>query len=427
MTALQKQVLTIAAAAAIIAAAIAVFVSDNIGLWVSITVFAALIVIAAISFHAAQNAVNKVEIITEALRNNDFSMRFQDRTNPEIGKFFDDITAIIRSDKMLTKQRESYFSLIVDKVSTGIFAIDKTGSVVLVNESALQLLGLKSLSHINTLDLVEAGLDDAFRSMSAGDVRMFPITIKGNVADISVVKSQIETGGERIDIYMINNVYSVIDRQEVEAWIKLTRVLTHEIMNGIAPVHSLSNSLLLGGYDKDAIDKGLKIISATSESLLKFTESFRKFAAIPVPDKKLNYIMEIIESVKTLTAEMLEDKEFTIDIEPADIIIMSDEGLMRQLFVNLIKNAVEAGASKISVRGRLGENESVEICISDNGSPVPEECVKQIFVPFFTTKTGGSGIGLSVCRRIMNLHDGSMLFIQPAEKPFTKTFKLVFA
>ena len=210
----------------------------------------------------------------------------------------------------------------------------------------------------------------------------------------------------------------------MEAWIKLTRVLTHEIMNGIAPIRAMSDSLLNSGTDDPKrVEESLEVISSTSDGLMKFTKSFRKFAAIPSPELSLNYVRDLANDAVALMHEPLAAVKVVIDIQPEDIIVQADKNLISHVLVNLLKNAIEAGATAIRINSRTIENESVTIDVIDNGQPVSDECAEQIFVPFFTTKRDGSGIGLSVARRIMNLHGGTLQLIN---NPTKKTFRLLF-
>lgn len=427
MTLLAKKLVAVAIAA--IAAAVAVAVIAPAGVWHYVAAIAvvALVVALVIAAKSAANATEKVLTMREALRNNDFTMRFHDRQNPEINKAFQEISEIIKEEKLKAKQRESYFELIVDSVDSGIIAVDAADNVELCNDSALRLLGLNLLTHLSQLDRVEPGLGNAFRTMTVGESRLLSLPVGGGNAELSAVMSQIDFGETSMRIYIVNNVHSLVERSEVEAWVKLTRVLTHEIMNGIAPIHSISDTLLNGGNIDSPTADSLAVIRSTSEGLMKFTESFRKFAAIPSPVLKLNYVATLMEQSKSLLADMLSGVEVEISVVPDDLILQSDGCLLERVFVNMLKNAVDSGADRIRMEASCAKGEAITIGISDNGAAIPADCIGRIFVPFFTTKSGGSGIGLSVCRRIMSLHCGSIQLQQPSPLPtYTKTFHLQF-
>ena len=216
-------------------------------------------------------------------------------------------------------------------------------------------------------------------------------------------------------------VGNALSHKEVDAWINLTRVLTHEIINSIAPINALSDSLLptASGTMKEKIE----VIRDTSASLMAFTETFRKFSAIPKPQRQLVYVADLISEATTLLCESIANASVKIHTEN-DLIVNADRTLMVRALVNLLHNAVDAGATKIDICSRSCSDDSVVIDISDNGSPIPEECRDRIFVPFFTTKQNGSGIGLAVARRVLSLHDGGISLIQPTDAPYTKTFRM---
>ena len=220
---------------------------------------------------------------------------------------------------------------------------------------------------------------------------------------------------------MLTDIHNALSHKEVDAWINLTRVLTHEIMNSIAPINALSDSLLptASGTMKEKIE----VIRDTSASLMAFTETFRKFSAIPKPQRQLVYVADLISEATTLLSESIADASVKIHTENG-LIVNADRTLMVRALVNLLHNAVDAGATKIDICSRSCSDDSVVIDISDNGSPIPEECRDRIFVPFFTTKQNGSGIGLAVARRVLSLHDGGISLIQPTDAPYTKTFRM---
>ena len=227
----------------------------------------------------------------------------------------------------------------------------------------------------------------------------------------------------------------MINSNEVEAWVKLTRVLTHEIMNGIAPINSLCGQLQ-DCTDREKLREGLETIQNTSSSLIRFTEDYRKFAAIPAPVCRLFSVREFLERIILLFKGC--GAEFAVEVLPAELIVNADKALIERVVVNLLKNSVESGASHVKVRaGCINELEQVAIDVSDDGQPVCDDIKDQIFVPFFTTKENGSGIGLPVSRRIMSLHNGSLQLIRPSSRQYgfsdnvrqpvyTKTFRLIF-
>ena len=351
----------------------------------------------------------------EAFRNNDFSFRLHERGNPEITESLAGVSEIIKEQKIAARQKEKLYGMIINSVRAGIFATDDKGNVSLCNSAALRLLGLTVLTNTAQLDNTEPGLRESLENMSSGETMLLSLGNNSHNINVSANVSKINFGERTLSVYILNDVNSVIDRQEVEAWIKLTRVLTHEIMNGIAPIRAMSDSLLNSGTDDPKrVEESLEVISS---------KSFRKFAAIPSPELSLNYVRDLANDAVSLMHESLAAVKVVIDIQPEDIIVQADKNLISHVLVNLLKNAIEAGATAIRINSRTIENESVTIDVIDNGQPVSDECAEQIFVPFFTTKRDGSGIGLSVARRIMNIHGGTLQLIN---NPTKKTFRLLF-
>jgi signal transduction histidine kinase len=234
-------------------------------------------------------------------------------------------------------------------------------------------------------------------------------------------------------IYALNDINSELDDKEIESWIRLTRVLTHEIMNSITPITSLSETLLSlhKNANKD-IRNGLEVISSTGKGLIDFVESYRKFTHLPTPQPSLFYAAGLAERIKQLTQcnNTFSGTPIIISIEPHDLIIHADEKLITQVMLNLVKNAMQsignAADGLIQIKGYCNPDESVSLEIMDNGPGISPEMADHIFIPFFTTKEGGSGIGLSISRQIMRLHGGTLtLKSSPLKKEtaFILTFK----
>ena len=227
----------------------------------------------------------------------------------------------------------------------------------------------------------------------------------------------------------------VLERNEMEAWQKLIRVLTHEIMNAVTPITSLSDTLLgltEAQVSKEEIRNGLQTISSTGKGLLSFVESYRKFTRIPTPEPSLFYVKSFIERMVELARHQHPDVRVTFhtDIAPSDLILYADENLVSQLVINLLKNAIQAIESDkntdkeghINIRAYCNEAEAILIEISNNGPAIPNDIAEHIFIPFFTTKEGGSGIGLSISRQIMRLSGGNLSLLPGKETTFTLKF-----
>lgn len=216
----------------------------------------------------------------------------------------------------------------------------------------------------------------------------------------------------------LNRIRTVFDKQrhahEQDSWTKLIRVLTHEIMNTVSPISSLSEALA-SSLDEDGrspldMRAGLETISESSKNLIKFVQTYRELSGVARPVKRAVGLRDMLEGIICLNREFLADSgaDCVCSFPEDDIIVYADEGQISQIFLNLIKNAVQAGAHHVSISGRIGSEDVVTVDVSNDGAPVPKAAQEQIFVPFYTTKSDGSGIGLSISRQIMIQHNGSI-------------------
>jgi len=215
----------------------------------------------------------------------------------------------------------------------------------------------------------------------------------------------------------LNRIRTIFEQQrqqhEQDSWTKLIRVLTHEIMNTISPVASLSDTLSKSmdenGHSQLDVKAGLETISSSSKNLIKFVETYRQLSGVARPVRKAIMVEELINKVFALGNEMApKGVTYRFQAQEPDLMIYADEGQISQILINLVKNAVQAGASEITITGSLGLEDEVILNVANNGQPISPESQEQIFVPFFTTKKKGSGIGLSISRQIMRNHNGSI-------------------
>lgn len=398
------------------------------------SVFLIIYGIVLIIIHSRRN-VRKLGFLIDAIANNDFSMKFSGRflTTEEqtVNESLNKISDILRLEKINTAQREQYYSIIINSVKTGIVAIDDRGYVVQTNDEALRILGLTVFTHIRQLNRIDIQLESMLNSILTNERRHISFTNGNRETHLIVRVSNTTLHGKSVRILALDDIHNEMNEKEIDSWIKLTRVLTHEIMNSIAPITSLSNTLL---NDKEQqltsrTREGLNVISNTSQGLMTFVESFRKFTALPQPIPTLVYVNDLINDVVQL-AKQDSDIQIELNIRPKDLIIYADRHLIRQVLTNIVKNAsqaiTESGKGNcINIQAQT-EGDTVIIEISNNGPVIPGNCIEQIFVPFFTTKDKGNGIGLSVSRQIMRLSGGNIMLRRSPEKEFATTFVLIF-
>ena len=304
----------------------------------------------------------------------------------------------------------------MNSVNTGIIVLDDIGNIYQTNNEALRLLGLSVFTHVKQLARIDEKLQTTIANILPGDKHQISFVNERGTVNLSIRVSEMTLQEKHVRILAINDINSELDDKEIDSWIRLTRVLTHEIMNSVTPITSLSDTLLSIHEDANSeIRNGLEVISTTGKSLISFVESYRKFTHIPTPEPSLFYVQKFAERMTNLARHHNNFPNITINIniEPADLIVYADEKLITQVVLNLLKNAMQAIGSGqpdglIELKAYCNPDESVIIEVSNNGPTIPPEEAEHIFVPFFTTKEGGSGIGLSISRQIMRLSGGSI-------------------
>ena len=391
----------------------------------------------------------KVLFMLDAIENSDTSVHFSETDGTEdnrlVNRSLNRVARILHNVKSETAQREKYYELILDCVNTGIVVLNDNGAVYQKNNEALRLLGLEVFTHVRQLSRVDAHLTDTLTACRPGDKFQAAGNERGTV-NLSVRVSDITVRQEHLRILAQNDINNELDEKEIDSWIRLTRVLTHEIMNAVTPITSLSDTLLElteENISKEEVRHGLQTISSTGKGLLAFVESYRKFTRIPTPEPSLFYLKGFINRMVELARHQHPDIPvvFNTSIVPDDLILYADENLISQVITNLLKNAIQAFETHtpattetntaateattekhINIRAYCNEAEAVLIEISNNGPAIPPDIAGHIFIPFFTTKENGSGIGLSISRQIMRLSGGSLSLIAGKETTFVLKF-----
>ena len=388
--------------------------------------------------------IKQMLFMINALENNDNSFQFSETQGTpesrEINRALNHIGHILYNVKAETAQQEKYYELILDFLSTGLLVLNDNGAVYQKNKEALRLLELNIFTHVRQLSKIDATLMEKIEHCQAGDKLQIAFNNERGIVNLSICVSEINVRKEHLRILALNDIHTELDEKEIDSWIRLTRVLTHEIMNSVTPITSLSETLLSMtehnehkdkeiGRGLQTIGQGLQTIHTTGKGLLAFVESYRKFTHIPTPIPSLFYVKPFIERMVELGKHQLpcEQVSFHVNIVPTDLIVYADENLTSQVIINILKNAIQAidGQSdgQITIQAYCNEAEEVFIEIKNNGPVIPPEVAEHIFIPFFTTKEGGSGIGLSISRQIMRLSSGSINLIPDKETKFILKFK----
>ena len=376
-------------------------------------VLGAILISSAItSFVTSRKMRAKVAYMLDALEDKELNFRFDERRlrGRRFNRTLNRLRNIFDKERHEIIEQEKYFGLMLDHVKTGIAVIEKDGRVTYCNKTALSLLGIATFGHIRQLRSVSDSLYASFRTIADGNEERASYYNESGKMTISLTASQATIGKDTVRIIAFNDISNEIAENEQQSWSKLIRVLTHEIMNTITPIASLSDTLLtFDGADED-IRNGLSTISESSKGLIKFVDSYRNLTRVAPPVKKAFYFKELAERVINLTREqaIMSGAVCTYVEKSEDVLLYADEGQITQILINLVKNAVQAEAKNIEITAEINLSEHIIINVTNDGHPISKESQEEIFVPFYTTKQEGTGIGLSLSRQIMRLHNGSL-------------------
>jgi two-component system, NtrC family, nitrogen regulation sensor histidine kinase NtrY len=368
-----------------------------------------------------------------AVKYRDFSQQFnENHTNPSLKQLHHAFNQINKTFRDLSTEKEGqyqYLQTLLELIDTGIISFNQQGEVAWVNESFKQTLELPYLKNIQALSKRNEVLYQAIVTLKPGDNSVLKLTVGKKTMQLLLSATSFKLHGETLTLVAFKNVSTALDETETEAWQKLLRVMTHEIMNSVAPIASLADTLRKhvrlekeaitepAGYHTDLLDdveEGIAIIQSRSEGLLKFAQIYRNFSKITTPLLTTVYIQELFNSIGGLLKAQLDDKRIRliISVTPPDLVLQADTHLMEQVLINLVLNAAKAVRDRenpqIQLLARADDNERVVIEVIDNGTGIPSEVIDSIFIPFFTTHKDGSGIGLSLAKQIMHLHKGSI-------------------
>lgn len=380
----------------------------------------------------------KVNYMLDALEDGETNFRFSERKS-RLNKTLNRLNGIFKQERLAIREQEKFFGTLLDNVKTGIVVFDtSSGAITYSNSRALQILGLASLVNIKQLRIIDNNLAAAFiaeKEVSDPEKNKASFYNESSQKTIVMSKSSALVQGRDVRIVSFNDVTEELETNQEEAYSKLIRVLTHEIMNTVTPISSLSDALVsylepeddeLTPERRKALRDGLDTIASSSRSLIQFVESYRNLTRVAPPVKSVFYVRDLASEVMELTSEQLASSGASLSFAERsdDVILFADRGQILQILINLVKNAVQAKARTIKMEARIDSSDVTIIEVSNDGEPISPEAQKQMFVPFYTTKQDGSGIGLAISRQIMRMHNGQIsLKSSTAEKT---TFSLIF-
>ncbi len=387
----------------------------------------------------------------ESIRFSEFTRSFQiegmGSSYDELSKAFNDVIKDFQTVRSEKEEHFQYLQSIVQNIDVSIVAFQKDGTVEMINKAAKKLFQLSGLKNVKQLYAISPEIVDKLLNLNPGENQLVKVQQEDDILQLAVNGTEIKVHNKHIILATIKNIQSVLEEQETEAWQKLIRVLTHEIMNSITPIASLSSTIdmmikslneaqvedpnaTLDEETVDEIQQGLQTIHKRSTGLMHFVDTYRNLTRIPKPNFKIVAVTTLFNNITPLMDEEIRNSNinFTVSVDPDNIDLSCDVELIEQVIINLLKNAIHALENRpnptISLTGFLNKRGRVTIQVTDNGEGILPEVLDKIFIPFFTTKPKGSGIGLSLSRQIMRLHNGSInAFSKPDHgTTFTLTF-----
>lgn len=373
----------------------------------------------------------KLTYFFDAVRNEDSTLNFpekvQDYSTRRLHKSLNHLNSLISEIKIRNEHKERFYQELLTYSATGLIAVDEDGFIDLINKAALRILGMPQLGHIKLLEQKNKELFTELIQLEPGQTRTLKILQNEELQLISVKISLLSFGEKKFRVFSLYDIKTELEENEVDSWQKLIRVLTHEIMNSVAPITSLSSTLqrLLqtdmdcesnpeAGQQMDKAREGLSVIEETGKGLMHFIDNYRKLTKVPKPAFKTVIIKDWIKRIQLLLEEKLKEEhiELKISFKTNQEEFIADEKLLTQVLINLLNNAIDALAKSdkkiIVLLTSLDKTGKLQFSITDYGRGIPADELDKIFIPFYTTKENGNGVGLSLCRQIVRLHKGSI-------------------
>jgi nitrogen fixation/metabolism regulation signal transduction histidine kinase len=398
------------------------------------------IVLLTFSFAFWLNRTNKkLAYFFSSVRNEDTSLFFPEgvgfANEKLLHKSLNELNNKLKEARINIELQEKFYKSIMEKIRTGIISFYKNGVVEYTNPEIKRMFGLDHISHINKLKVIDPKLVDILEKIGSGEQKRINVKVGHNLLSLAVHSQTILMQNREVKIVTMQDIKSELDIHEMDSWQKLIRILNHEIMNSVAPITSLS-STLSGFYRTGEINaspdnitpkiisdtiRGLDIIENHGKGLIHFVESYRSFTQLPKPEFTRVNVSEFFERIVILVNGYFDSNGYKKDIKPListnvfpnDLTLLADDKLLAHVFLNIVKNSIEAFSeigegNSIVLNASKDSDGRVILTVLDNGPGMDAETLEKIFVPFFTTKESGSGIGLSLSRQIIRLHNGNI-------------------
>lgn len=394
----------------------------------------------------SENSFKKVRQFLNNIKQDNFTsvypVKFDGTETDDLHIEFNAILAKLKEDQAEKEANYQYFRSVFQHLSIGLITFNEEGKIQIVNTAAKRMLSISNLTNISEVEKINKELHHAIHSLRTGGSELIKIAHPDGIMQLSVYVIELVMRESKFKLVSLQNIQSELEEKEMEAWQNLIKVLTHEIMNSIAPISSLAatvksdmeskiNSVTqMETHDLEDYLMALSTIEKRSEGMIKFVSDFRSLAHIPAPKFQAIQLHSLFEHLEVLLQHQFDQHQiqFRKKIEPEDLILFGDQSLIEQVLINLIQNAIQAVEDSVTrviwLEAFIDESGKIIIEVADSGKGIDEEALPKIFIPFFTTKKKGSGIGLSLSKQIMRRHKGNIQV--RSELGNGTVFKLIF-
>lgn len=425
---------------------LSLFITNGAGVFgISLVI---IVVVAQVIFLVkyAESSFQKVRLFLNNIKQDNYTnvypVKFDGTETDDLHIEFNAILAKLQEDQAEKEANYQYFRSAFQHLSIGLMTFDELGKVQIINTAAKRLLNIQQLNHIGEIGAINKELNHAISNLRTGGSELIKIAHPDGILQLSVYAIELVMRGNKFKLVSLQNIQSELEEKEMEAWQGLIKVLTHEIMNSMSPISSLASTIKSDiesklDHDQEAstseledYQMALNTIEKRSEGLINFVSDFRNLAHIPTPKFQTIQLSLLFDQLTTLLQHTLEAHQVQVikRVEPTELILFADPTLIEQVLINLIQNAIQAMEESVTrvlrLEAFIDESGKIILEISDTGKGIEEEALAKIFIPFFTTKKKGSGIGLSLSKQIIRRHKGNIQVKSALGKG--STFKLIF-
>jgi signal transduction histidine kinase len=410
-----------------------IFLSLNTNLYASMIIVTALVVYQVYALVRYVDTTNReLSRFFDAMSHSDFSQSF---INRKMGKSFEGLntafSGVIKKFQEARAEKEAHFrylQTVVQHVGIGLISFLPDGEVGLLNSATKKLFGISHLKNIKDFSRLDDSLPNTLLRLQPGEKSLLKLNINNDPLQLAVYATRFQIQENRYTLVSMQNIGQELEENELESWQKLIRVLTHEIMNSVTPISSLASTvnkmLSEEGFEYykkygeleavEDIRDAVETIERRSDGLLHFVDAYRTLTRLPTPNFQIFEVSNLFKQIQLLMQPRVDEKKisFKTELDPESVELTADPEMMEQALINLLTNSIQSvedkSDAKIELTAQLDDYSRVIIEVTDNGPGIPEEVKEKIFIPFFTTKKEGSGIGLSLTRQIMRLHGGTI-------------------